>query len=155
MFQTLLLLAHLYTGLPTPDTGNFKQLHDNLVVEFLPAEVMEKRVCGGVGLCDGTNLAAYRLGTNNIIVTDVCDNKYDVYCHAVILHEMVHFLQYINGRYYSFDRGALASIRYCSKLISNEAEAYTVQRRFLQNQGVEVEWTVEQALKHYQCNVDM
>lgn len=150
----LLLLAHLYSGLPTPTSSDLEEIHDSLTIKFLPSDMMEREVCGHVGACDGTNLAAYELGTNHIIVTEDClDMENNPYCQAVVLHEMVHFLQYINGKYRSLEYGSLAEIKYCSKLIENEAEAYTIQRKFLENQGIDVSWTVSDALKNYSCNI--
>lgn len=152
-FKALLIIAHLYSGLPLPESSdNIRYSLDQLNIEFLPKDVMEKLVCGEVGSCDGNNLAAYELGTNHIILTDNClDIENNQYCQAVLLHEMVHFLQYINGRYKINGIGSLSEIKHCSNVIENEAQAYAIQRSFLINQGIDVEWSIKDAIKHYSC----
>lgn len=151
-FNTLVVLAQLYSGIPAPTDGPSYEALNRLEILFLEKKEIEQRVCGGIGNCDGNNIAAYLLGSTRIVATDTCINfEENVYCQGVLIHEMVHFLQYLNGKYRSFQKGPFDETVLCAQYIENEAQAYKAQRKFLIDNNANVDWTIDDALKKYSC----
>jgi hypothetical protein len=90
-------------------------------VSFAPDEELAALACNGCqahGLVNGLFLPA-----RGIILSDRLDLEHDVRARAVLLHEIAHHLQELNGRF--ADRPA------CERYFLREREAYAVENRYL------------------------
>ena len=84
----------------------------------------ELRVVGCSGQCSANGL--YTPG-RGILISDRLDPAADVRTRAVLLHEIVHYLQDLNG--------AFADLPPCERYLAREQEAYTVENRYLKRYG--------------------
>lgn len=106
----LLVAAQLMSGYPAPAGPP--------AVEFVaPAEIQEKacgRPCGVLGW--------YEHGSS-IYLDRRLDPKNDIRARAILVHELVHYLQEENG--------AFGIPPTCERWVAREREAYTIQFRWL------------------------
>jgi hypothetical protein len=109
----LLVTAKVLAGYPVPAMPP--------VVRFAPDAELAALACNGCqahGLVNGLFLPA-----RGIILSDRLDLEHDVRARAVLLHEIAHHLQELNGRF--ADRPA------CERYFLREREAYAVENRYL------------------------
>ena len=88
-------------------------------VNFVPLAVMQKMVCKG-----DCEIKGFYLPAKGVFIDEKLDVRDDVYSRSVLLHELVHFLQHLNGK---FEDLATPCLRWQAK----EVEAYSIQRRYL------------------------
>lgn len=84
----------------------------------------ELRAVGCSGQCSANGLYSPGRG---ILISDRLDPAADVRARAVLLHEIVHYLQDLNGAF-----GDLPS---CERYLAREREAYAVENRYLRRYG--------------------
>ncbi|HEX6014946.1 MAG TPA: hypothetical protein VFY87_24740 [Geminicoccaceae bacterium] len=109
----LLVTAKVLAGYPVPAVPP--------AVSFAPDGELAALACNGCqahGLVNGLFLPE-----RGIILSGRLDPGHDVRARAVLLHEIVHYLQELNGRF--ADRPA------CERYFLREREAYAVENRYL------------------------
>lgn len=105
----------LLSGYPVPDI-----LPDVHVVS--PAEIQSM-------LCKGPcGIKAFYLPGKGIFVSENEDPTRDASTRSILLHELVHHVQHLSGRYE-------AILEPCDRWYSKEREAYQLQNAYLQQQG--------------------
>lgn len=116
LYMALMSWAVLLSGYPAPASPpQFVTVNHAYLV---------KQACGGKACA----VLAWFPGGNTIYLDRALDPSTSLYADAVVVHEMVHYLQQESGRFskpYS-----------CPALIAMEREAYSVQREFFVRYGV-------------------
>ncbi|HEX4986546.1 MAG TPA: DUF6647 family protein [Burkholderiales bacterium] len=102
----------LVSGYPGPAV--LPQVHALPQVE-IQRRLCERRPC---------RIKAYYHPDGDVIVDDALDLEHDAFDRSILLHELVHHLQKVTGRF-----GSVTS--FCSRRISEELEAYEIQNRYL------------------------
>jgi hypothetical protein len=116
------LVAELFTaikllsGYPIPDT--LPEVH------VVPPTQIHSMLCKG----KPCGIKAFYLPDRGIFVSDTVDPSQDTFARSILLHELVHHVQHLSGR---FDRIG----DQCDRWFSKEREAYQVQNAYLQDQG--------------------
>lgn len=105
-----------FTSYPRPETLP--------TVTRLPHAELEQMACGRP--CPVLGLYA---GGEVIYLDDSLDPEHDRWARSVLLHELVHYVQKVNGRYDDMDP--------CDAYNFREREAYGVQNRYLARIGEE------------------
>ena len=125
--ETLLLelvtIAALLTGYEVP----VNQLPS---IEFLSAQQLEEiYVCyyKGKNLWEGQSVLGLYSRESEIIFLNENFDKNSVLARGVLLHEIVHYLQDLNDMYSKWK---------CVYGQPDESEAYRIEARYLENQGV-------------------
>ena len=83
--------------------------------------------------CKGTkceNLAVFNSETNSVYVEVSVLEIPDILARGLLVHEFVHFLQYVNGK----------SFKTCEDLVKVEKEAYQAQNDFLIENNYQITW---------------
>jgi hypothetical protein len=111
----LLSSIKLLSGYPIPE-----QLP---IVHLVPHAVLEEKACHKP--CQ--ILGWFSLETNEIYLDDTLDLKGSVLARSVLLHELVHYVQQVSGK---FDGKSD-----CESWTLREKEAYAIQNRWLYEQG--------------------
>lgn len=115
------LVAELFTairllsGYPIPE-------HLPGIRVVSPAEI-QRMLCKG-----DCGIKAFYLPGQGIYLSDAIGSLDDAFGRSVLLHELVHHVQHVTGR---FDIIADA----CDRWFSKEREAYQVQNAYLQREG--------------------
>ena len=117
------LLAELFTtirllsGYPLPDVYP--------PVYRLPQAQLETRICAG-----SCRVKAFYLFGEGVFIDEALDVEHDVRARSILLHELVHHVQGVTGR---FD-----SLRDCDAWYAREFEAYQIQNQYLHQEGSNV-----------------
>jgi hypothetical protein len=113
LVSALVYWVTLFTGAPAPPTlpTVVKVPHDQL------AQMACRAPCPVLGL--------YKDGV--IYIDDALDPQHDSYHRSVVLHELVHYVQDVNGKF--------ADESPCTRFNLREREAYAVQNRYLVRVG--------------------
>lgn len=106
----LLVATQLIAGYPAPPAAP--------VVEFLTAEALQERACG-----EPCKVLGWYEHGSSIYLDESLYPLNTVRARAILVHEMVHYLQE--------DNGAFGVPRTCERWAAREQEAYTVQYRWL------------------------
>lgn len=93
-------------------------------VVSVPGSYLAEHACGG----RPCKVLGWFPPGNRMYMDERLDPRNDLFAASVLVHEMVHFLQYESGPY--------AAERSCEEVIRLEREAYAVQREFLLRYGV-------------------
>jgi hypothetical protein len=93
-------------------------------VVSVPASYLAEHACGG----RPCKVLGWFPPGNRMYLDERLDPRNDLFAASVLVHEMVHFLQYESGRH--------TGGRFCEDVIRLEREAYAVQREFLLRYGV-------------------
>ena len=110
----LLITAKVLAGYPVPAVPP--------AVSFAPDPHLAAIACRGACQANGLLNGLFRPG-RGIVLSDRLDPLHDVRARAVLLHEIVHHLQDLNGRF--ADQPA------CERYYLREREAYSVENRYL------------------------
>lgn len=110
LIAELLVATQLISGYPAPA--------EPPVVEFLTAETLQERACSGPCAV----LGWYEHGSS-IYLDESLYPLNDARAQAILVHELVHYLQEENG--------AFGLPQTCERWVAREGEAYTVQYRWL------------------------
>jgi hypothetical protein len=117
------LLAELFTairllsGYPVPDV--YPEVHR------LPQPQLEARICAG-----NCRVKAFYLKGEGVYIDAALDVEHDPRARSILLHELVHHVQVVAGK---FD-----SLPDCDAWYAREFEAYQIQNRFLRQEGSNV-----------------
>lgn len=111
----LLAAIRLLAGYPIPD--RLPEIH------VVPPAEIQRLLCKG-----HCGIKAFYLPDKGIFVSDTADPAGDVLGRSILLHELVHHVQHVTGK---FDRVSNA----CERWYSKEREAYEVQNAYLREQG--------------------
>ncbi|MEI7968178.1 MAG: DUF6647 family protein [Betaproteobacteria bacterium] len=111
MVKQLFLTINLLSGYPIPD-----QMPS---VSFVPLETMQKMICKGA-----CRVRAFYLPDKGIFVDEAIDVKDDTYSRSILLHELVHHLQHLSGKFDSLPTT-------CERWQAKEIEAYEIQHKYL------------------------
>jgi hypothetical protein len=87
---------------------------------FKPHSFFVDVACNGIEKCDA--VAWYNDDKEIIFLDKRLDGHTDAYTRSVVVHELVHYLQDINGEYNDID---------CDLYAKREREAYSVQKQYL------------------------
>ena len=88
-------------------------------VHFVPLATMQRMICK-----DACAVKAFYLPDKGIYVDETADVRSDVFARSILLHELVHHLQHLNGRFAALDT-------HCQRWQAKEIEAYQIQHRYL------------------------
>lgn len=115
LYAVLLSWATTLSGYPAPDVP----------AEVVPVshEVLVQRACGG----RACKVLGWFPPGPRIYIDERLGPADDLVAASILVHEMVHYLQYRSGAFDGFD---------CAKSIELEREAYAIQREFLLRYGV-------------------
>ena len=115
LYAVLLSWATTLSGYPTPGVP--------AEIVAVSHEVLVQRACGG----RECKVLGWFPPGQRIYVDERLGPADDLVAASIVVHEMVHYLQYRSGAFDSFD---------CAKSIELEREAYAIQREFLLRYGV-------------------
>jgi len=111
------LLAELFLainevgGYPVPET--YPDVH-----QIAPAELQQKFCKGPCGV------KAFYAPNEGVFIDDSLDLEHDVHARSILLHELVHHVQSVSGRFDAMRNACVRSNR-------AEAEAYRIQNLYL------------------------
>jgi hypothetical protein len=117
------LLAELFTaikllsGYPVPEA--YPEVHR------LPRAQLEARIC--VSSC---RVKAYYIKGEGVFIDDTLDVEHDPRARSILLHELVHHVQVVTGKFDSFPD--------CDAWYAREFEAYRIQNQYLHQEGLNV-----------------
>lgn len=114
LIAALLSWAVLLTGDPRPAIPPS--------IEMVPHAFLEEVACGAP--CPILGLYTYG---NVLYLDDSLDPAADVWARSVLVHELVHYVQEMTGKYAGMDR--------CVAAVLREREAYFVQNQYLVRHG--------------------
>jgi len=86
---------------------------------FKPHAFFVDTACHGSEKCD---VVAWYNNEGTIFLDDRLEGNTDAYTRSVVVHELVHYLQDISGKYTDMD---------CDLYAKREREAYSVQKQYL------------------------
>ena len=111
LLTELFLAIHDLGGYPVPE--DYPEVH-----QVAPAE-LQQRFCKGP-----CGVKAFYAPNEGVFIDDSLDMEHDVHARSILLHELVHHVQSVSGR---FD----AMRNACVRNNSAEAEAYRIQNLYL------------------------
>ena len=106
-------VIHAIAGYPVP-----QNLPD---VRLAPLAQLQAMVCRGP-----CQVRAFYLPEHGIVVNEALDVKRDMVARSVLLHELVHHVQHLSGK---FDNVSTA----CGRWFFREREAYEIQNVYLRD----------------------
>lgn len=115
LYAVLLSWATTLSGYPTPN--------DAAKIVPVSHEVLVQRACGG----KECKVLGWFPPGERIYLDERLAPGEDLLAASIVVHEMVHYLQYKSGAFDGFS---------CAKSIDLEREAYAIQREFLLRYGV-------------------
>jgi hypothetical protein len=115
LYAVLLSWATTLSGYPAPDVP--------AEIVAVSHEVLVERACGG----RECKVLGWFPPGQRIYVDERLGPADDLVAASILVHEMVHYLQYRSGSFDGLD---------CAKSIELEREAYAIQREFLLRYGV-------------------
>ena len=116
MVTELLVTIHLLSGYPVPER--------NPQVSFVPLATMQQMICQRP-----CAVKAFYKPEQGVFIDEQIDVKDDVYSRSVLLHELVHHLQHVSGKFEAFDTP-------CHRWQAKEVEAYEIQHKYLKKMHV-------------------
>lgn len=116
MVTELLVTIHLLSGYPVPER--------NPQVSFVPLATMQQMICKRP-----CAVKAFYKPEQGVFIDEQIDVKDDVYSRSVLLHELVHHLQHVSGKFEAFDTP-------CHRWQAKEVEAYEIQHKYLKKMHV-------------------
>lgn len=111
----LMAAIKLLSGYPIPD-----QLPD---VHIVPPAQIQQMLCKG-----SCGIKAFYLPGKGVFISDAVGSLKDTFTRSVLLHELVHHVQHVTGRFEIIPD-------HCDRWFSKEREAYQVQNAYLQQEG--------------------
>lgn len=114
LVAVLMAWAVLLTGSPKPATAP--------TVKLVPHAHLEELACGQP--CPILGLYAY---ADVVYLDDQLKPESDVFARSILLHELVHYLQQINGNY--------DGMGLCEATVLRERQAYYAQNEYLIRHG--------------------
>jgi hypothetical protein len=100
-------------------------------VQLRPVTELQQMVCKGP-----CQVRGFYLPRKGVFLNDALDVEHDVIARSVLLHELVHHLQEISGRYSSMTNQ-------CDRWWVREREAYDIQNAYLRANGSAVRFQLD------------
>lgn len=119
MFMTIKLLS----GYPVPE-----KLPEVFIV---PIEQIQQMICKGP-----CQVKAFYLPDKGVFINDQIDIGQDAFSRSILLHELVHHVQQISGK---FETG----LNKCDRWYSKELEAYRIQNAYLKQNKEERRFLID------------
>ena len=116
MVADLFVAIHLLSGYPVPER--------NPEVSLVPLATMQQMVCKGPSGVKGVYMPA-----RGTFIDESIDLVGDIYARSVLMHELVHHLQHMSGKFETIDAP-------CYRSHAKEVEAYEIRNRYLKNMRV-------------------
>ena len=116
MVRELFLTIKLLSGYPIPD--------EIPAVNFVPLETMQKMICKGA-----CRVKAFYLPEKGVYIDETLDVQDDTYSRSILLHELVHHLQQVSGKFETLPTT-------CERWQAKEIEAYEIQHKYLKRLNV-------------------
>jgi hypothetical protein len=116
MVTELFVTIQLLSGYPVPE--------HNPQVSFVPLAQMQSMVCKRP-----CAVKAFYKPEQGVFIDEKIDVKDDVYSRSVLLHELVHHLQHLSGKFEALDTP-------CHRWQAKEVEAYEIQHKYLKRMQV-------------------
>ena len=111
LLAELFVAIHDIAGYPVPDT--YPQVHQLASVE------LQQKFCKGP-----CGVKAFYAPNEGVFIDDSLDVEHDVHARSILLHELVHHVQAVSGRFDAMRNACMRSNR-------AEAEAYRIQNLYL------------------------
>ena len=111
LLAELFVAIHDIGGYPVPDTYP--------VVHQIPAAELQQQFCKGP-----CGVKAFYAPNEGVFIDDSLDIEHDVHARSILLHELVHHVQAVSGRFDAMRNACMRSNR-------AEAEAYRIQNLYL------------------------
>jgi len=119
----LLMAIHTISGYPLPDAGP--------AVRLASLSEMQAMVCRGP-----CQVRGFYTRENGVVLNETLDLAHDTTARSVLLHELVHYVQQLNGKFEKLpDR--------CDRWFAREYEAYEIQNAYLRTQGSALRFDTE------------
>jgi hypothetical protein len=122
------LLVELFTaikmlsGYPVPST--FPEVHQ------VPRAQLEARLCQA-----GCPVKAFYLKGEGVYIDEALDIEHNLPARSILLHELVHHIQGVTGRF--------GSLPDCHAWYAREYEAYQIQNRYLRWEGSTISYYMD------------
>jgi hypothetical protein len=107
----LFVTINLLSGYPLPE-----QMPQ---VRFVPLATMQEMICKGP-----CAVKAFYTPDKGVFVDEKLDVREDTYSRSILLHELVHHLQHVSGKFEALDTP-------CLRWQAKEVEAYEIQHKYL------------------------
>ena len=117
MVAELFATIHLLSGYPVPE-------HDP-EIRFVPLATMQEMICKGRPCA----VKAFYKPEEGVFIDEKVDVKDDIYSRSVLLHELAHYLQHVEGKFETLDTP-------CHRWQAKEVEAYEIQHKYLKKMRV-------------------
>ena len=125
----LVTMASQFLSLPVP--------LENPVVEYVPQSFLQDKICSG------KKCRVEALHENGkIYMSNTTKNKKEVMHDSILLHEIVHYVQFKNGKI----------LNTCEGLREMEDQAYALQEFFLNDNGVYLGGPLRFGAMELNCN---
>ena len=111
LLTELFVSIHDVGGYPVPES--FPEVHQ------IPHVELQQRFCKGP-----CGVKAFYDPEEGVFIDEALDMTRDVHARSILLHELVHHVQAVSGRFDSMTNA-------CARSNRAEAEAYRVQNRYL------------------------
>jgi hypothetical protein len=119
----LLAAIHSISGYPLPDAAP--------VVRLASLLEMQAIVCRGP-----CQVRGFYTRENGVVLNETLDLAHDTTAQSVLLHELVHYVQQLNGKFEKLpDR--------CDRWFAREYEAYEIQNAYLRTHGSALRFDTE------------
>ena len=112
MLAELFATIHMLSAYPVSES--------NPEVRFVPLATMQEMICNKRPCAVK---AFYRPG-EGVFIDEKIDVKDDTYSRSILLHELVHYLQHVEGKFENLDTP-------CHRWQAKEVEAYEIQHKYL------------------------
>jgi hypothetical protein len=117
MVAELFATIHLLSGYPVPQRSP--------EVSFVPLATMQQMICNNRPCA----VKAFYKPEEGVFIDEKIDVEDDIYSRSVLLHELVHHLQYESRKFESLDTP-------CHRWQAKEVEAYEIQHKYLKKMHV-------------------
>jgi hypothetical protein len=114
LLTELFTAIKLLSGYPVPDT--YPEVHP------LPRAQLEARICAS-----SCSVKAYYIKGEGVFIDETLDVEHDARARSILLHELVHHVQGVTGKFDSFPD--------CDAWYARELEAYRIQNQYLHQEG--------------------
>jgi hypothetical protein len=100
-------------------------------VQMKPAAELQQMVCSGP-----CQLRGFYIPRKGVFLSDALDVNHDVVARSVLLHELVHHVQEVSGRFESIENP-------CDRWWAREREAYEIQNAYLRDNHTNVHFMLD------------
>jgi len=119
----LLATIHLIAGYPVPIAPP--------PVRLAPLSEMQALVCR-----EPCQVRGFYVRERGVVLNDTLDLVHDLTARSVLLHELVHYLQQLSGKFENMPSR-------CDRWFAREWEAYEIQNAYLRSEGSRLRFDTE------------